>query len=483
MMLTDLDKERNQKIWVSFTIALSLILSITTFIYTKYSFTDNPYFFRVLLSGHWIVVLAAWIAFGNLGSALFLLVSVLIYGILSLQQLDALVHVYFFGIIFFWAILVYYLNDFNAKSSVKSFSLEGKSEELNELININTQETNKNKALKDKIERYSKLSNVIRELSFTISINEVLDKVTTYIFQMLDNGDVCSLYLLNENMRTLDFKRYLLRNMSKSIMLNPKTKDVYNQWVVQHRQPLIVNDVDDDYRFDASSKQTERPEWLKSIIAAPLITGNKILGIARIDSTEKENFSIDDLRLLMILSSMSALIIQNAILYKKTEDLAVHDDLTGLFVARIFHEKVKSYVKQYAISEEDKKFSVLMIDLDHFKKTNDEYGHVIGDLILKKAAAIISDSIEKNDIPSRYGGEEFGVILTDKGHEEALVIAEKIRMTVENRYLTVRRKKVSLTLSIGISTYPEDAMEAEKLLKIADERLYKAKQLGRNKVV
>jgi diguanylate cyclase (GGDEF)-like protein len=436
----------------------------------------------VLLAGFWIVILASWVAFENYGSLVFLLMSVLIYTILLLQP-HAYVYVYLIGIFLLWFILSMHLNSHNTQVADRNFAIEAKSEELNKLMNENTEETNKNKALKSKIERFSKLSNVIRELSFTISIDEVLDKVTTYIFQMLDKGDVCSLYLLNENMRTLDFKRYLLRNMAKSIMLNPKTKNIFNQWVLQHRQPLIVNDVEDDFRFDLSNNPDDRPEWLNSMIAAPLITGNKIIGIARIDSTEKEAFSIDDLRLLMILSNMSALIIQNAILYKKTEDLAVHDDLTGLFVARIFHDKVKSIVKQFAVSEKDEKFSLLMIDLDHFKDLNDEHGHVIGDLVLKKAAGIVSDAIEPEDIASRYGGEEFGVILMNKGHEQAAAIAENIRRTLESKHLTVRRKMISVTLSIGIATYPDNALEADRLIKIADERLYKAKELGRNRVV
>ncbi|MBN1520895.1 MAG: diguanylate cyclase [Candidatus Aureabacteria bacterium] len=482
-MLSEIEKERNQKVWGTFTIILSLVLSAATFIFNKYFLNDQPLFFSVLLGGFWIIVLSSWIAFGNLGSLIFLSLSIFSYTLLLLQPVHVFIQVYLFGIITFWFILAWYMNDFHSKISEKNFSIETRSEDLNKLINENNQETSKNRALKNKIESFSKLSNVIRELSFTITMDAVLDKVTTYIFQMLDKGDVCSLYLLNENMRTMDFKRYLLRNMSKSIMLNPKTRDDFNQWVFQHRQPLIVNDIEQDFRFDQSSMKEKNPPWLKSLIIAPLITGNKILGLARIDSTEKEAFTIDDLRLLMILSNMSALIIQNAILYKKTEDLAVHDDLTGLYVARIFHEKVKSIVKQFAISEKDEKFSILMIDLDHFKDLNDEYGHVIGDLVLKKAAAIISDCINREDTASRYGGEEFGVILMNKNHKEAFVIAEKIRKTLEARHMTVRRKMITLTLSIGISTYPDDALEGDKLLKIADERLYKAKELGRNKVI
>ncbi|MCK5706202.1 MAG: sensor domain-containing diguanylate cyclase [Candidatus Aureabacteria bacterium] len=477
------EKEDKQKIWGTFTIILALVLSLAIFIFNRSNLNEFTFFFCALLSGFWIVVLSSWIAFGNLGSLIFLSLSILVYTLLLLQPGRAFVHIYLFGIIFFWFILIWYMTDFNSRSSDQNITIENKSEELNKLINENTEETNKNKALKNKIESFSKLSNVIRELSFTISIDEVLDKVTTYIFQMLDKGDICSLYLLNDNMRSLDFKRYLLRNMSKSIMLNPKTKNIFNIWVLQHRQPLIVNDIDEDYRFDLSKGSTKRPEWLKSLISAPLITGNKIIGIVRIDSTEKENFTIDDLRLLMILANMSALIIQNAILYKKTEDLAIRDDLTGLFVPRIFHERIKLLVKQNAIAEKEEKFSILMIDLDHFKALNDEHGHVIGDLVLKKASAIVKDSISSDDLASRFGGEEFSVILVNKNHEEAYDISERIRKTVENRNLTVRRKKISLTLSIGISTYPDDALEGDKLIKIADERLYKAKELGRNKVI
>jgi diguanylate cyclase (GGDEF)-like protein len=124
-----------------------------------------------------------------------------------------------------------------------------------------------------------------------------------------------------------------------------------------------------------------------------------------------------------------------------------------------------------------------MIDIDDFKFYNDKYGHIVGDLILKHITKIIKDIFSPPDIVARYGGEEFVCLLIGREKEGVIKWAEKVKSSIAKHVPTIRRKKINVTVSIGISFFPQDANFKEELVKIADERLYKAKQRGKNKVV
>jgi diguanylate cyclase (GGDEF)-like protein len=128
-------------------------------------------------------------------------------------------------------------------------------------------------------------------------------------------------------------------------------------------------------------------------------------------------------------------------------------------------------------------FSFLMVDVDNFKKINDNYGHLVGDVILRGVSKSIKDSTRQIDFMGRYGGEELAVILTETDKEESLVIAERIRQAVESNKIAAYDESLNVTISIGISLFPADATEVLSLIDKADQALYQAKQSGRNKVV
>ena len=123
-----------------------------------------------------------------------------------------------------------------------------------------------------------------------------------------------------------------------------------------------------------------------------------------------------------------------------------------------------------------------MVDLDHFKSFNDNYGHLVGDAILKEAAKIIQATIRQIDFLGRYGGEELSVILTETDKGQASLAAERIRQAVASKPFLVYDEGLKVTISIGISTFPEDAEKVSDLIDKADKALYLAKQSGRNKV-
>ena len=170
--------------------------------------------------------------------------------------------------------------------------------------------------------------------------------------------------------------------------------------------------------------------------------------------------------------------IKNAMLIDEIKDMAFKDVLTNLYNRRYFFDIAE---KMYQTSKrENKEISILMCDIDHFKKVNDTYGHQTGDLIIKNVAKVLINSIRKNDVAARYGGEEFVILLYDCPIKFSRLIGEKIRKTIENlEIIDENNAKIKFTISIGISN---KGSSLEDMIKHADEMLYKAKET-RNKVV
>ncbi|AIO18537.1 Response regulator PleD [Candidatus Izimaplasma bacterium HR1] len=161
----------------------------------------------------------------------------------------------------------------------------------------------------------------------------------------------------------------------------------------------------------------------------------------------------------------------------KLKELSIKDQLTGVYNRRYFMEVIDSEIKHYDTYK--KLFHVMMIDLDDFKKVNDEHGHLFGDEVLRKVAQQINKTTRDYDVISRYGGEEFCVIVSHLNPEDSIVIAERIRLHVENLDL---RNNVKITVSIGVTSFCEGDTN-KKLISRADEALYQAKSQGKNCVV
>jgi diguanylate cyclase (GGDEF)-like protein len=164
-----------------------------------------------------------------------------------------------------------------------------------------------------------------------------------------------------------------------------------------------------------------------------------------------------------------------------TYALATTDGLTDLYNHRYFQEQMQQNIatsKRY-----NKDFSLIMIDIDYFKKFNDTYGHQSGDAVLRQVAQILKKNVRSSDIVCRYGGEEMAIILTNTGNEEALITAQKICKAVSSQPLKlVNGNNVNVTISLGVATCPLNGDEPAQMIKYADDCLYKAKEHGRNQV-
>jgi len=215
---------------------------------------------------------------------------------------------------------------------------------------------------------------------------------------------------------------------------------------------------------------------LTEFVTVPLKAKDKVIGVIVADNfITHEPITNDDIRLLTTFGNQAGLAIENSRLYEQTVILSNSDSLTGLWNHGYFQYLLSEEIKNASSKKEH--FSVLMIDLDDFKKFNDTYGHQAGDLILKSIANNFRDVSRKIDIIARYGGEEFSIILPNTKKEEALILAERLRKSVETK-----PELKGVTISIGIATYPEDGEEKEALIRKADQALYEAKRTGKNRV-
>ena len=167
--------------------------------------------------------------------------------------------------------------------------------------------------------------------------------------------------------------------------------------------------------------------------------------------------------------------------YDKMRETADKDSLTGLFNNRYF--KIRAQELFHLAKIHDREFCIIMLDIDDFKKVNDNYGHPEGDRILNRVAKTLRTHSRTSDIPVRYGGEEFLMFLTETNHRVGSTIAERIRKAIDDEIFVVDEKPMNITVSGGLSFFPEDGDQITTLIKVADTRLYKAKGLGKNRIV
>ena len=307
--------------------------------------------------------------------------------------------------------------------------------------------------------------------------------------------------------------------------MRAKHGDQFDRYVLRSHHPLLVTDVRRDFRFtplqrDARPGTSEQatviakrppasPRWsrrgvgftvssaqeraVQSVIACPLLLDQRPEGVLRLDSSRAGAYTQDDLRLLDVLADLVATAVMNAKLFAQVQRLAVTDGLTGLSLRRAFLEQLT-----YELTRAGRSggvASVLMLDVDHFKRYNDTWGHLAGDVLLKSVGHVLYRVVPPGGIMARYGGDEFGVLLPRLGGEQARELAETIRQLVQQGQGRGRvtaspegsgrgqsRASVEMTVSIGVASFPDDAQVGMELIRIADRRLYQAKRAGRNRV-
>ena len=229
-------------------------------------------------------------------------------------------------------------------------------------------------------------------------------------------------------------------------------------------------------------KKDEVAERSYSFVHIPLTAQKKVNGVLVVCSYQSPAFARDAQAILNLVQNQVTIVIDNSRLYEATRQLAITDGLTRVYNHRFFQEL---FEKEYTRSDRyNTVFSLIMLDIDHFKKINDTYGHLCGDEILKNLASLVKSCLRSMDILARYGGEEFAILLPETGGDEALQTAERIRRAVEETAFMGTEQGLSVTVSLGVATYPSRGVtERADIIAKADLALYEAKDAGRNRAI
>ncbi|NPV60588.1 MAG: diguanylate cyclase [Actinobacteria bacterium] len=222
----------------------------------------------------------------------------------------------------------------------------------------------------------------------------------------------------------------------------------------------------------------KRPE--QSFAHIPLTSRKKVIGVLLVGGPATPAFRRDAPSILNLVRNELTMILDNARLYEDAKRMAITDGLTRIYNHRFFQELFEKEYKRAV--RYNSTFSLIMMDIDFFKRLNDTHGHLYGDEILREMAALVKGCLRTMDILARYGGEEFAILLPETDLEDAVLTAERIRMAVENHDFPLSRgQRVTVTVSQGVTTFPApDVQQRSDIVAKADAALYEAKEAGRN---
>ncbi|MBI1921939.1 MAG: diguanylate cyclase [Geobacter sp.] len=342
--------------------------------------------------------------------------------------------------------------------------------------------------MRDTIQQSEKAANerlikFISSLSLTENNDELHQRILGFAAELL-HADSGSLMLIEEGGEKLQIKAVLGLNEQLAKIISLKIGSGIAGRVAATGQPLVVVDIEKDRRTAGQN----RPRFKsKSFISVPLTLRGKTIGVLNLsDRRTGAPFTETDLRLLTTFAQQASLLIERRHYLERAselEQLSVTDALTGLYNRRFLEKRLDEEISR--CKRGNASFTVMLIDIDHFKIYNDICGHLAGDAALKKTARLLGISARQMDIVTRYGGEEFCVVLPNAHKKEAMLVAERIRRQIENEPFAYEERlpKGKLTASIGFSSFPDDGQTLKDLINTADIALYRAKARGRNRTV
>jgi diguanylate cyclase (GGDEF)-like protein len=334
------------------------------------------------------------------------------------------------------------------------------------------------RTLESKLRLLDAVNAIGKLLTGSLDLREVLATVINQIRELLQPRS-CSLLLVDEATGEMVFELAVGDGAEKILKLRLKQGEGIAGWAATKRQSVLVKNVLEDPRFAARFDKVSGTQT-HSLIAVPLIARGRILGVIElVNGLVDRPFVEEDVQLVEMLAEFAAIGIDNARSYKQVQELTILDEHTSLYNARFLHRTLDSEV------ERARRFahplSLIFFDLDHFKQVNDTHGHSAGTALLAEVGDLVVGSLRTVDVPVRYGGDEFVVVLPETLKKAAIDVASRLQTALARyEFLRTRGLAVHVTGSFGVASFPEDAKNAEDLLKAADQAMYKVKGAHRD---
>jgi diguanylate cyclase (GGDEF)-like protein len=332
-------------------------------------------------------------------------------------------------------------------------------------------------ALKKTTKRLAILTDIVKTANSILEPRKVIELIMEKIQQLIPSS-AWSMLMVDEEKQELAFELALGAKGKDVSAFRIKLGEGVAGWVAQTGKPAIVNDTAKDPRF-APRFDSKTQFQTRSILCAPLISRGRTIGVVEIINKLGGKFTQSDLEILLTLVEPCAIAIENAILFQRTEQLTITDDLTKLFNSRYLNLYIGREIKR--CKRHGIPLSVIFLDLDGFKGINDQYGHLAGSGTLAEVGAILAEAVRESDILARYGGDEFVVVLPETPASGALVIAERLRKAIEEHgFLQGQGLSARISASFGIASYPDHALTPEGLIQKADQAMYRVKERDKN---
>jgi diguanylate cyclase (GGDEF)-like protein len=312
---------------------------------------------------------------------------------------------------------------------------------------------------------------IARQTTAMVNLDELLEKLCRMVLERFAVDHVAVLLSEDGQLQIKAHHGRLTASLEIGAMIAPGNGIAFR--ALESGKTVLENDVSTYQGYLPGFQETQ------SEMCVPLIFYGEKLGVLALDGAKRHAFDAADIQPLEAVADICAAAIQNARHFQRAEQLAYLDGLTGIFNRRFFELRIAEELER--ANRYSAPLSVIMIDIDKFKKLNDEFGHLLGDEVLRQSSQVFSQHLRKGDVVCRYGGEEFALLLPQTNGENALEVAEKLRRAFEAWHFPGVPRKV--TISAGVADSPTFGKARDQIVAAADAALYVAKQAGRNRVV
>lgn len=342
-----------------------------------------------------------------------------------------------------------------------------------------------------KAQEFSEFENQMRKITAAQEIGNalvtsrdldaILHLVVRRVSEVIE-ADICSIMLLDKGGENLTI--VAAQGLSEEVKRDAVVKvgEGLSGWVAREGRPLLIHDMENDSRFRHILRRPREHYNSSSLLSVPLMVQSNIMGVINVNNKRNgEPFTSRDEQILTVFANHAAIAIENARLYQELNTIATTDAVTGINNHHAFQERLTEEILRAERYKQP--LSIILIDVDHFKRVNDTYGHLEGDHVLRELSNLFVNNFRKMDYIARYGGEEFAVILPHSSKEAAMQTANRVRKAVEMASLIQANPVARITVSMGVGTFPEDGHSERELLDRADRALYRAKEEGRNRVL